>query len=1200
MNLFQIKNSIKLLLVLMLFPQFLRGQWSEIDAGDNFGTLTDVYAIDDQIVVATGNTLSRAIRTTDGNDFNAIGVASPTADPLNAIHFAEGTTFGGVVGDASPDPPAIRITTNNGAIGSWTNRDPSISVSLFAVYFVDESIGYACGQGGNIFKTTNGGVDWVVETMTSGTASTLRGISAPTANVCYVAGANGTVRKTMDGGTTIWSAVASPTVEFINDVYFLDELTGYIVVSNGAIFKTMNGGTDWVQQTSGVELLSTPLRSIDFVDENNGYVVGDGGTILRTMDGGDTWIDESVGGGITFRGVSVVDANTAYAVGDNGSSESIIYKRVPTPDISVTDGLDPFSNGETLDFGPIAVGTPTSVTFTIENTGAIDLNITDITLDNEIEFTLGSIPSLITPGSSETFDVDFMPSSESNFSDVLTIMSDDPDTPNYTLNLEGSGFAAGSGSSQLEVRQGGSAIGEFDIVDFGSADAFTNGNELVFTIVNTGGSDLVLDDTDGFPAIEVTPDFDFVLHYEVTQQPVQTTIPSGGNTTFRVRFTPQSASQSLDAQIFIYIINEGPTIVNITGEGLSITLNAPSNLTATPNNDSEIVLNWDDNSGNEDGFEIWRSLTNEPESFIFLDDVSANVTTYTDITLAANQRAYYFVEAFSISGSVSNASNVADATTKNPPAVPQNLIAETFSQSQINLSWTDVSSTETGFGIERSSDNNTGFVEIATVGSNITTYQDTGLDNNTVYVYRVRALNAAQGDSDYSNVSGARTADIPLAPSNLKLNNDNGNIVLNWQDNSNNEAIFQVERANSLETEGRFEEIARLPADVVSFVDTLTTPNQIYIYQIRASNANGISTASDTASLETPPDPEVDAPTNAPQELVAEPVSNSEIAISWRPVTGGRASRNTNNFIRIEISISPSGPFREVTQVPTSGNRFQFTGLNKDRTYYIRIRQGNDGGNSPYSQIVSASPDCRLLASVSDDKDDVVVSICDGKSALLLLNTNVIEANYQWTRNGLTLANSNQKFYYATENGEYNCNITAGECTKTASVSVVLTLRESLDVNIDQIDNILEADLTNANAYQWYRDEIAVEGANAFRYEPTEDGLYYVVASQEGCSATSNFIFYTTTGINEVISNEIQAYPNPIANKLNLIWENEYLGIYQLNLYDMQGKQYPLISAEKSGFILEESIDLSSIPSGNYLLEMVGDDFRAVKKVIKE
>ena len=78
-----------------------------------------------------------------------------------------------------------------------------------------------------------------------------------------------------------------------------------------------------------------------------------------------------------------------------------------------------------------------------------------------------------------------------------------------------------------------------------------------------------------------------------------------------------------------------------------------------------------------------------------------------------------------------------------------------ISTSQIALSWTDNSYGEQGFNIERK-ESGEDYSQIATVGENVTTYSDTGLNEATTYYYRVRAYNAA-GNSDFSNEAHTTT-----------------------------------------------------------------------------------------------------------------------------------------------------------------------------------------------------------------------------------------------------------------------------------------------------------------------------------------------------------------------------------------------------------------------------------------------------------
>lgn len=104
-----------------------------------------------------------------------------------------------------------------------------------------------------------------------------------------------------------------------------------------------------------------------------------------------------------------------------------------------------------------------------------------------------------------------------------------------------------------------------------------------------------------------------------------------------------------------------------------------------------------------------------------------------------------------------------------PPSAPSGLLTSDSSacpQVSATLNWTDNSGNETGFKIERKTGAGGSWSEIAAVGANATTYQNIGLDENTAYVWRVRAYNDG-GDSGYSNESGLTTPDCPSAIENL-------------------------------------------------------------------------------------------------------------------------------------------------------------------------------------------------------------------------------------------------------------------------------------------------------------------------------------------------------------------------------------------------------------------------------------------------
>jgi uncharacterized protein (TIGR02145 family) len=84
------------------------------------------------------------------------------------------------------------------------------------------------------------------------------------------------------------------------------------------------------------------------------------------------------------------------------------------------------------------------------------------------------------------------------------------------------------------------------------------------------------------------------------------------------------------------------------------------------------------------------------------------------------------------------------------PVPPSNLTGTVASSTQINLSWTDNSTNETGFKIERKTGTGT-YTVVGTTATNITTLNDTGLSQGTTYTYRVFSYNAGGNSTTYSN-----------------------------------------------------------------------------------------------------------------------------------------------------------------------------------------------------------------------------------------------------------------------------------------------------------------------------------------------------------------------------------------------------------------------------------------------------------------
>ena len=128
------------------------------------------------------------------------------------------------------------------------------------------------------------------------------------------------------------------------------------------------------------------------------------------------------------------------------------------------------------------------------------------------------------------------------------------------------------------------------------------------------------------------------------------------------------------------------------------------------------------------------------------------------------------------------------------PVDPSNFSAKTVSFRQIDLSWSDNSDDEVGFKIERKTTGS--YSEIATLGADITSYENTGLDPSTTYTYRIIAYNTA-GNSSYSNEASATTDSNTVRGIDEIIYDDfEGDTYGNWNDGGDDCKVDSTEHAH--------------------------------------------------------------------------------------------------------------------------------------------------------------------------------------------------------------------------------------------------------------------------------------------------------------------------------------------------------------------------------------------------------------------
>lgn len=131
----------------------------------------------------------------------------------------------------------------------------------------------------------------------SGTAASLRGVSAVSRDVAWASGTLGTCLRTVDGGTR-WTLLKIPGAADLDfrDVHATDAQNAYLLACGAGeksrIYKTHDGGQIWDLQFHNRDARGF-LDALAFWDAEHGLVLGDPiegrFLLLKTDDGGRNW-----------------------------------------------------------------------------------------------------------------------------------------------------------------------------------------------------------------------------------------------------------------------------------------------------------------------------------------------------------------------------------------------------------------------------------------------------------------------------------------------------------------------------------------------------------------------------------------------------------------------------------------------------------------------------------------------------------------------------------------------------------------------------------------------------------------------------------------------------------------------------------------------------------------------------------------------
>lgn len=330
-----------------------QGTWEAISPTPTHQSLYDVHFETPDLgwAVGGGGTI---LQTTDGG-------ANWTKQYENPSIFMSSVAFinenkGWVVGSSKI------FYTNDGGV-TWDYYHMGQFVQFTSVFFLNNNIGWAAGSYERVYKTTDGGENWIcvesggyegpwfenihfineqkgiavghkadtdmtgyiavsedggdtwVDVSPTGVHNVVK-CQLVSENIVYALTSNGRILKSTDAGYN-WSIIANFS-DFSGDLFFFDENKGYVLTS-WRLFETSDGGNNW--RTVNSQYLHS-LHAFTCIDSAI-YYVGYAGDLLKSTYPHTSWQNLSSKTGVHFYKISYKDTLLAFAMGFDRSEARI-------------------------------------------------------------------------------------------------------------------------------------------------------------------------------------------------------------------------------------------------------------------------------------------------------------------------------------------------------------------------------------------------------------------------------------------------------------------------------------------------------------------------------------------------------------------------------------------------------------------------------------------------------------------------------------------------------------------------------------------------------------------------------------------------------------------------------------------------------------------------------------------------------------
>jgi photosystem II stability/assembly factor-like uncharacterized protein len=221
----------------------------------------------------------------------------------------------------------LAVSTSVYSQVGWTSNKSGTGGDLVAVYFTTADDGWIAGDNGYLASTSDGGNTW--KTYPLGTTEDINEIYFRNEKNGYLV-AGRKMFVTNDAGASWHETVLYRAADFKNgtpeflSIRFADKRRGLVVgsvlnragaVVDSLVMRTNDGGETWQRV---IVPSKGELFHLDHNGSSHAWIVGDEGVILSTVDSGDTWILQNSKTKLALYNIDFRDDDEGYAVGEKG------------------------------------------------------------------------------------------------------------------------------------------------------------------------------------------------------------------------------------------------------------------------------------------------------------------------------------------------------------------------------------------------------------------------------------------------------------------------------------------------------------------------------------------------------------------------------------------------------------------------------------------------------------------------------------------------------------------------------------------------------------------------------------------------------------------------------------------------------------------------------------------------------------------